>query len=100
MTSIAREPLATPSTWLGPELLRSDDFYGLAHRELFAVLAEIHGEGGTPDPVLLTSRLRKHDKLADMTPAAFLRDIMAQEPASWLIGEYAAIIRRTFSKSG
>ncbi|MBW2280721.1 MAG: TauD/TfdA family dioxygenase [Deltaproteobacteria bacterium] len=26
MTSIAREPLATPSTWLGPELLRSDDW--------------------------------------------------------------------------
>ena len=26
MTSIARERLATPSTWLGPELLRSDDW--------------------------------------------------------------------------
>ena len=26
MTSIAREPLATPSTWLGPELRKSDDW--------------------------------------------------------------------------
>ncbi len=26
MTSIARKPLATPSTWLGPALLRSDDW--------------------------------------------------------------------------
>ena len=26
MTSVAREPLATPSTWLGPELLRNHDW--------------------------------------------------------------------------
>ncbi|MEN8182401.1 MAG: hypothetical protein ABFS46_07680 [Myxococcota bacterium] len=31
MTSIAREPLATPSTWLGPELLRSDDWVRRPH---------------------------------------------------------------------
>ncbi|MBW2396774.1 MAG: TauD/TfdA family dioxygenase, partial [Deltaproteobacteria bacterium] len=26
MTSIANEPLATPSTWFGPDIVKSDDW--------------------------------------------------------------------------
>jgi hypothetical protein len=49
MTSIRREPLRTPATWLGPELLKSDDWiHRLSHAEvsdLERALAHAKGTG-------------------------------------------------------
>jgi replicative DNA helicase len=74
-------------------LLTHEDFWDEAHREIFAQLVAMHGEGKKFDVILLGNRL-KAAKMLDMCGgAAYLAEMALAVPTASNLRFYAGIVR-------
>lgn len=74
-------------------LLSSDDFWDEAHREIFAQLVAMHGEGKKFDVVLLAQRLTAAKMLDLCGGVAYLGELAMAVPTAGYMVYYAGIVR-------
>jgi replicative DNA helicase len=75
------------------DLLRDDDFYEEAHRQIFAAIRDLHDKNVTPDAVTVGESLQKSERLADVGGQSYLFHLTNLVPSALHVEHYARIVR-------
>jgi len=75
------------------ELITSEDFYGEAHRFIFAAMCSLSEESLPIDAVTLAERLGRGDQLERAGGLAYLATVMDGLPRALNIAQYARIVK-------
>ena len=87
------------------ELLKEDDFYSEAHKEIFATVSDIFRRNEPVDTLTVTEELRKRKSLEMVGGRAYIAFLSTAVPSTANAGQYAkiisekAILRRLISTS-
>jgi replicative DNA helicase len=77
------------------EILRPEDFYHGAHRELFSVMQELYERGRAIDQLTLSSALKDRGVEAEVGGLAYLSDLIQNVPTTANVGDYARLVKNT-----
>lgn len=75
------------------EIVKADDFYFSANREIFAVISELFNENSPIDFITVSNRLNRQDKLDAVGGLDYLRNIASNVPTTRHTAYYANIIK-------
>lgn len=75
------------------EILRPEDFYKEAHREIFRAILDLYQINEPADLLTLTNHLKKEGTLGRIGGASYLSSLVDQVPTAAHVGHYAKIIR-------
>ncbi|MFC5846705.1 replicative DNA helicase [Deinococcus petrolearius] len=73
--------------------LRAPMFYRAAHRQIFAAMLALHGQGTPPDLVTVSEELQRAGQLDDAGGAVYLVGLGEQVPTAAYAEHYARIVR-------
>jgi len=76
------------------EVLREDDFYREAHREIFKAVLALYAINEPSDLLTITNYLKKEKKLNEVGGAKYLATLIDEVPTSAHASHYAKIIRQ------
>jgi replicative DNA helicase len=77
------------------EILRPEDFYHGAHRELFSVMQDLYERGRAIDQLTLSSALKDRGIEAEVGGLAYLSDLIQNVPTTANVGDYARLVKNT-----
>ncbi len=75
------------------EVLRIDDFFKMAHRNIYEVMLDSYNTGEVIDPIILIDKLKKKDKFEESGGEEIIYEIMEEVPTAANIMNYARIIK-------
>jgi len=81
-------------------VIKAGDFYREAHRQLYAVIEQLHGKGGAVDLVTVTAELMANGDIGRVGGGSYLTDLVCYVPTASHAGYYAktvadkAVLRR------
>lgn len=73
-------------------LVRAEDFYREAHREIFSAIEHVADSGGAVDPVTVAAELRRREALERCGGGEYLTALIAQVPTSAHTIRYGSIV--------
>ena len=74
-------------------IVRPEDFYDSAHRQIFAHMLALHDDGKQIDPILISQRLKDAGQYESVGGAAFLLELSQEVSTAAHAEYYARIIR-------
>ena len=75
------------------EIVRPEDFYREAHRQIFQSMIELFEKNEPADLITLTEHLRKKNKIEDIGGASYLASVCEQIPTAANVEYYAKIVK-------
>ncbi len=75
------------------EVLKPDDFYREAHRQIFQCMVELFNKSEPADLITITEILKKKNKLDEIGGASYLADISDKIPTAAHIEYYTKIVK-------
>ncbi len=75
------------------EVLRIDDFFKMAHRNIYEVMLDSYNTGEVIDPIILIDKLKKKDKFEESGGEEIIYEIMEEVPTAANIMNYARIVK-------
>ena len=75
------------------EILKPDDFYHEAHRQIYICMSELFEKSEPADLITITEILKKKNKLDEIGGASYLADISDKIPTAAHIEYYAKIVK-------
>jgi len=74
------------------EILNEADFYHPAHRNVFAAIVELYGEGQPADILTVSERLRARGDYESVGGSAYVNQLIASVPTAANVAHYARIV--------
>ena len=74
-------------------LITEDDFYSVAHQQIFSAMEKIFDRNGTIDTVMLINQLDAYGQLENVGGSETIIDLVSYTPTTANIEQYAQIIR-------
>lgn len=75
------------------EVLKPEDFYKNAHKEIYRSIVKLHEDNQPVDMVTLSEQLRKENKLDSCGGIAYITELANAVPTSANVGHYAKIVK-------
>lgn len=72
--------------------LKAEHFYSERHRRIFEATSELYAEGKEVDVVLVGSRLKASERIAQVGGMAYLTELLTEAPAIGKVEAYAKIV--------
>jgi replicative DNA helicase len=78
------------------DIVRTDSFYGGAHRTIFGAMLAIHEKGDPVDISTVASKLKERKQLKDVGGAAYLTELVHAAASPGSAAHYAHIVQNKF----